>query len=289
MRTLVVGGTGMLGRAVVAEGRRRGDPVLGLSHAQADIRDADRLAYWMEAFSPEVVINCAAMTRVDDCQTEVAHAMEVNGRAVGTLLEAAQTRGARLVHVSSDYVFAGDRSRPYREDDEVGPRSVYGESKQAGELAALESDTSLVVRASWLFGPGGASFVGTIVGLLERGKVPLRVVDDQVGAPTYTPFLAGALYDLAIARATGIVHYRNRPSTSWHGFATAIADQIAPLVEVLAVSTEEFPRPAPRPAYSVLDTSRVESLLGRRIEPWLAGLFRDLRTFPLLESCPGGP
>lgn len=288
MRTLVLGGTGMLGRAVVLEGRRRGSAVLGLSRAQADIADPARLAYWLDVFAPEVVINCAAFTRVDDCERARDHAMAINGDAVAGVLAQARVASARLVHISSDYVFAGDQGRPYREDDATGPRSVYGQSKLAGEAAALADPSSLVVRASWLFGPGGPSFVRTMVDLIARGQVPLRVVDDQIGAPTYTPFLARALFDLASAGTTGMVHYRNRPSVSWHGFAAAIADQVAPGTVVVPVSTESFPRPAPRPAYSVLDTGRAESLLGRRIEPWLAGLYCELKTLPLLQARPGG-
>ena len=288
MRTVVLGGAGMLGRAVVSEGRRRGYAVLGLSRAQADVADRSALRRHLDTFAPEVVINCAAFTRVDDCEHERERAMKINGEAVGSVLEATRAVGARLVHISSDYVFSGDGERPYREDDEPGPTSVYGCSKLAGERAALGDPTSLVVRASWLFGPGGPDFLHTMVKLIESGRTPLRVVDDQIGAPTYTPFLSRALFDFILAGACGIVHYRNRPSVSWHGFAAAIADQIAPGTDVIPVSTEEFPRPAPRPAYSVLDSGRAEHVLGRRIEPWLAGLFAELETFPLPQACSGG-
>lgn len=288
MRTLVLGGTGMLGRAVVSEGRRRGFAVLGLSHGQADLADEKRLRHWAERFMPEVVINCAAFTRVDDCETEPEAAMAANGDGVTAALEAARSVGARLAHVSSDYVFAGSGQRPYREDDATGPTSVYGRSKLAGERVALADERSLVVRASWLFGPGGPDFVHTMVRLIEAGRLPLRVVDDQIGAPTYTPFLARALFDLVSAGVCGMVHYRNRPSVSWHGFARAIADHVAPETEVIAVTTQEFPRPAPRPAYSVLDVRHVERTLGRRVEPWLAGLFAQLEPFPLLQARPGG-
>jgi dTDP-4-dehydrorhamnose reductase len=128
------------------------------------------------------------------------------------------------------------------------------------------------VRSSWLFGPGGASFAATMLGLIDEGKVPLRVVDDQVGCPTYTPFLAAALCDLAAAGARGVVHYRNREPVSWHGFATEIAGQWDGRVEVLPVTTPQFPRPARRPAYSVLAVDRCEELLGRRVEHWGWGL-----------------
>ena len=198
-RALVLGGTGMLGHRVVAEGRHRGHAVLGPSRAQADLTDPDRLAGWMERFRPEVVINCAAMTVVDDCESQEERATAVNGTGAGAAAEAARRVGARFVHVSTDYVFDGAGERPYRTDDPTAPVSAYGRSKLAGEEAVLAqaADGASVVRTSWLFGPGpGPNFVKTMLRLIEAGKT-LRVVDDQVGAPTYTPYLAAALWDLA--------------------------------------------------------------------------------------------
>jgi dTDP-4-dehydrorhamnose reductase len=275
MRTLILGGTGMLGRDVREAARRRGWPVLALSRGQADVEDLSRLAHWVSSFRPEVVINCAAFTRVDDCETEREHAMRVNGEAVGNVARAAAAGGARLLQVSTDYVFDGEaRERPYLEDDPTGPRSVYGESKRLGEQLALAHANSLVVRTSWLFGRGGPNFVATITGLIDSGK-PLRVVTDQLGAPTYTPYLAQALLDLAALPAVGVVHYRNREPVSWYSFATEIArwwpGPQGP-VEVVPVTTAEFLRRAPRPAYSVLSVARCEALLGRPVEPWEWGL-----------------
>lgn len=288
MRALVLGGTGMLGRAVAWEGRRRGAGVLALSRAQADIADPDRLAYWCDTFAPEVLINCAAFTKVDECETERDHAFRINGDAVAHVVEAAQRCGARVVHVSTDYVFDGQGERPYTEEDPVAPRSVYGASKLTGERSALGDPRSLVVRTSWLFGPDGPNFVTTMLRLITEGRTPLRVVDDQVGAPTYTPFLARALWDLAAQDVRGVIHYSNRDATSWCGFARAIVACTRPETEVVPVTTDEFPRPAPRPRFSVLDTGRVERLLGRPVEPWLAGLSNYLATFPRLQGCPGG-
>jgi dTDP-4-dehydrorhamnose reductase len=193
-----------------------------------------------------------------------------------------------LVHVSTDYVFDGEGQRPYTENDAVAPRAVYGASKLEGEREAAADPRALVVRTSWLFGPGGPNFVTTMLRLIEGGQTPLRVVDDQVGAPTYTPFLARALWDLAAQNARGVIHYCNRDAASWCGFARAIVASTRPETEVVPVTTDEFPRPAPRPRYSVLDTGRVERLLGRPVEPWLAGLSDYLATFPRLQGCPGG-
>jgi len=275
MRALILGGAGMLGRAVAAEARRRGWAALALSRGEADVTDRERLLYWAAAFRPQLVVNCAAFTRVDACESERELARAVNGDGVGNALAAARAAGARLVHVSTDYVFDGGAASPYREDAATAPLSAYGESKLAGERAALADPRSLVVRTSWLFGPGGPNFVATMLGLVAAGRTPLRVVDDQVGCPTYTPFLARALADLAARQATGVVHYRNREPVSWYAFARAIVRLSAggpEAAEVVAVTTAEFPRPAPRPAYSVLDVARFEAAIGRRVEPWEAGL-----------------
>jgi len=276
LRCLVLGGAGMLGQAVVQEARSRGWAALGLSREQADVTDRDRLLQEAREFRPEVVLNCAAYTKVDDCETEVEQAFAVNGEGAGNAAAAAESVGARLVHVSTDYVFSGAAREPYREDAPTGPLSVYGKSKLEGERRALKYDRALVARTSWLFGPGGSNFVATMVGLIEAGKVPLRVVDDQVGCPTYAPFLASALLDLARLGTTGVLHYRNREPVSWYAFAVEIARLWSGAAEVIPVTTAEFPRPAPRPAWSVLDVGRFEQLAGRRVEPWEWGLVETL-------------
>jgi len=268
----------MLGRAVAAEWRRHGRAVLALSRDQADIRDRSRLIAHAGRFRPRLIVNCAAFTRVDDCETERDLALEINGAAVANVVAAAEHVGADLIHLSSDYVFDGEADAPYREGAITGPRSVYGESKLRGEHQALRYERTLVLRASWLFGPGGPNFAATIRRLLRQGRVPLRVVDDQVGCPTYTPFLARAIRELAAVGKRGVLHYRNREAVSWHGFATEIANVVDAGAEVVPVSTADFPRPAPRPAYSVLDVTLFETAVGRRVEPWIAGLVSYLET-----------
>lgn len=279
MRTIVLGGTGMLGRAVVVEARTRSLPVLGLSREQADVRDRERLLYWVDAFRPELIVNCAAYTKVDACEGEGrVDAFAINGEAVDNVVAAAREAKARLVHVSTDYVFDGKASEPYAEDAPAGPLSVYGQTKLDGERRALSYDRSTVVRTSWLFGPGGPNFVATIVALIEKGQ-HLRVVRDQEGAPTYAPFMARASLDLAQLGAGGVVHYRNREPVSWYSFASEIAglwSGTRRVQEVVPITTVEFPRPAPRPAYSVLDVSHFEEITGRRVEPWGWGLVEYL-------------
>lgn len=277
MRALILGGTGMLGRAVVAEARNRGFAAAGLSHHQANVTDRDRLLYWVDAFRPRLVINCAAYTRVDDCESHPDTAFAINGEAVENVVAAAREAGARLLQVSTDYVFAGDADQPYGEGAPTEPRSVYGRSKLLGEEHALAYGDALVVRTSWLFGPGGPNFVATMLRLMDQGETPLRVVDDQTGCPTYTPFVARALWDLAaLEDLTGVIHYRNRRPSTWCGFAREIARLWDRSVDVVPVTTEEFPRPAPRPAYSVLDVSRFEAAVGREVEPWGWGLVEYL-------------
>ena len=276
MRALVLGGTGLLGKALVAAARSQGWAALALSHSQADLTDRERLLYWADAFRPELIVNCAAYTQVDDCEAHPETAFAVNGQGVENAAAAAERAGARLLHVSTDYVFDGTAAEPYREDAPTAPLSVYGASKLEGERRALAYDRALVVRTSWLFGPGGPSFVTTMLRLIDQGKLPLRVVEDQTGCPTYAPFLAQALIDLAPTGLTGIVHYRNREPVSWYAFAREIAHLWSGTDDVVPVPTAEFPRPARRPAYSVLDVTRFEQAAGRRVEPWGWGLVEYL-------------
>lgn len=297
MRALIFGGTGMLGRAVVAEARRRGMAALALSRGQADVTDGERVRYWADTFRPDWVVNCAAFTRVDDCEAEEARATAVNGDAVADVAAAAAGVGARLVQVSTDYVFDGRSDSPYGEDAGTAPLSAYGRSKLAGERHALAGDgaerdassgaeRNLVVRTSWLFGPGGPNFVAAIFGQIEKGNRQLRVVDDQTGCPTYTPYLARAIWDLAAAGAAGVVHYRNREPVTWCGFAREIVHLSDCSVGVTPVTTAEMPRPAPRPGYSVLDVTRFEQTVGRRVEPWGLGLVEYLANWQRKGSRP---
>lgn len=272
MRTLILGAHGIVGRALATETRRRGWPTLAVGRAQGDLEDRGRLLALATTFRPALVVNCAAFTQVDLCETRRDLALAVNGAGVGHVVAAAAAVGARTIQISSDYVFDGRATRPYREDDPTGPLSVYGESKLAGEVAALADPRALVVRSSWIFGAGGASFPAALLARMESGERSFRVVSDQTGAPTYAPFLARALADLGESGASGRIHYRNREPVTWYEFARAIARRVDPAIEVVPVPTREFPRPAPRPAYSVLDVERFERGAGRRVEEWERGL-----------------
>jgi dTDP-4-dehydrorhamnose reductase len=276
MRCLVFGGEGLLGRALAREARRRGDAVLALPQEVADIERPGELLAWAGEFRPTAIVNAAALTRVDDCEGSAATAMAVNGTAVAHVASTAAAVGARLVQVSTDYVFDGTARAPYPEDAPTGPRTAYGASKLAGERQALASPGALVVRTSWLFGRGAPNFVDTMLAFAARGERRIAVVDDQTGAPTYAPHLAAAILDLLARGAEGIVHYRDREPVTWAGFARTIFEEWLPEVEIVPVSTAEVPRPAPRPAYSVLDVAKVERILGRKVAPWHLGLVEHL-------------
>lgn len=268
-RAVVLGAAGQLGREVADELRRRGTDVLAADRRRADVIDTEAIVALAARFGAAAVYNCAARTDVDGCEADSETALEINGRAPARLA-AALPRACRLIHVSTDYVFDGRGRRPYREDDETAPGTAYGRSKLGAEQAVAEAG-GLVVRTSWVFGPEGRNFVSAIAARLGRGE-PLRVVSDQIGCPTYAPYLARALVDLQAAGAAGIVHYCNAPATSWHGFAVAIVGALGLNADVRAIATADLPRPAVRPAYSVLDVARFESITSRRVEEWTSGL-----------------
>jgi dTDP-4-dehydrorhamnose reductase len=265
MKILVTGGRGQLGRSVAA---RAADAIV------VDIEELD-ICGPIDLPRCDLVINAAAYTAVDKAESERDRAFAVNRDGAANLARACRERGVRLVHVSTDYVFDGTATRPYREDDPIAPIGAYGESKAAGERAVLELGGT-VVRTSWLFAEGGPSFVHTML-RLARERPVLRVVADQHGCPTYAGDLADALIALAAAPA-GVYHYCNDGATTWHAFATAIVEEArarGPVAceRIDAITTAEYPTPAKRPAYSVLDTSRVRAL-GIVPPSWRIGLAR---------------
>jgi dTDP-4-dehydrorhamnose reductase len=273
---LITGSHGQLGRSLVELCTGRGMDFEGRDIDTLDISDQSAVTRWIEEARPGAVINCAAFTAVDDCESNEELAQSVNGNAVGHLASACNAVGARLVQISTDYVFAGDGVTPYNVDDPVSPVSAYGRTKLAGEELARTARDHLVVRTAWLYGHGGRNFVEAIRDQIEAGTENLKVVADQQGCPTFCNDLAGAILDLLSIGTGGIVHAVNTGATTWHGFAVAIAECLGADAEILPVRTEEFPRPAPRPQYSVLDTSRLEAELGRSMPTWRDALQRYL-------------
>jgi dTDP-4-dehydrorhamnose reductase len=268
----------MLGVDVQAAAGRAAHEVVALSRAELDIADADAVAAALERVRPDVVINCAAYTRVDDAESDVEGAARVNAVGPGVLAGAAAGVGAWMVHVSTDYVFDGTKtSGPYVESDLTGPRSVYGSTKLAGERAVVAAapDGHTIVRSAWLFGSGGPCFPATILAA-AASRPELRVVDDQIGSPTFTPHLAEALLALAAGRVLGVCHVAAAGETSWFGFASALVASAraggasaGDWASVSPCSTAEFPRPAPRPAFSVLRSERPEVPV---LADWRVGL-----------------
>ena len=280
VQLLVTGVYGQLGRALERVARERGVAIAGHDQDTLDVRHAGVVTDFVLRLEPTTVVNCAAITAVDDCECDEEAAYAANAAAVGHLAMACNRVGSRLIHVSTDYVFSGDGDRPYVESDPPAPLGVYGRSKLAGEHQAAKADRHLIVRTAWLYGRGGRNFVESIRGQLRSGTSPLRVVADQTGSPTFCDDLAEAILDLERCRATGVVHAVNAGATTWHGFAVEIAHQLGSAVEIVPVTTAEFPRPAPRPAYSVLDTTLLAALIGRSMPPWQDALKRYLSAPP---------
>jgi dTDP-4-dehydrorhamnose reductase len=277
MRWLITGAGGMVGADLSAELLSRGEDVVALSRKDLDISDSRLVDRAVRDAAPQIIVNCAAYTKVDDCETNEALANAINGSSVEALAASANTADAVLTHISTDFVFDGRKTTPYEVNDPTGPLSAYGRSKLLGEFAASHARKHLIVRAAWLFGVHGPNFVEAIRNQVRKGTNPLRVVNDQRGRPTYTPHLATALIRLSQLAtrsdvARGIVHYADQGEATWFDFASAIVEELGANTEVRPVTTDEFPRPAQRPAYSVLSTERYERLTGTKPEGWREGL-----------------
>lgn len=273
---LITGVYGQLGLALERVAKERGLATAGCDVDTLDIRDPVAVSELVGRLAPRFLVNCAAYTAVDDCETDEDVATAVNGTAVGHLADACNATGATLVQLSTDYVFDGSGTRPYTEADSVAPNGAYGRSKLRGERLAATAARHLIVRTAWLYGHGGRNFVEAIRRQIDGGATSLRVVADQVGSPTFCDDLARAILDLVATDAGGTVHAVNSGAISWHGFAVEIVRLLGADVAIEAVATADYPRPARRPAFSVLDTERLEALIGRKLPPWQDALARYL-------------
>lgn len=278
MRILVVGCRGMLGRDLM-ENLPGDDDLTGVDIEECDITDPVQCRELVKTVVPDWIVNAAAYTAVDACETHREIAMAVNGAGPGNLAAAARENGASMLHVSTDYVFDGTKREPYDEMDPVAPQTVYGESKLAGErrVAEILPDHHLIVRTSWLFGEYGKNFVDTILFLAANGK-PLRIVSDQYGCPTYSGDLVRMIRGLIDNRSHGIVHATNSGVTTWYDFAVYFVSKLYPGVSIAPVTTEAFPRPARRPEFSVLSTERLDRLLGCSQPVWQDAVDRYLES-----------
>lgn len=267
MRILVTGAGGILGKALGE--RLRGAHTLYLwGREEADLTDEAQVKAAARGIAFDAVVHAAAMTNVDGCESAPDEAMRVNRDATRHVAELARERNATFVYVSTDYVFDGTKRSPYLEEDATAPINAYGRSKLEGERAAAASGArAVIVRTSWLFGPGGKNFVDTIASKLERGE-SLRVVDDQKGSPTYSRDLAHAIELLLRRGSVGTVHATNAGATTWYGLAREIARALGSDASIEPVTTAEFPRPAARPRYSVLSGARFRAWTGENLRPW---------------------
>jgi dTDP-4-dehydrorhamnose reductase len=252
---LVTGAGGMLGTDLLTALTSRGEQVTGLARASLDLTDAAAVTNAVTRSRPDVVVNCAAWTAVDAAEAAEEQALAVNGGGAANLAASCASVGARLVQVSTDYVFAGDSARPYAEDDVPAPRTAYGHTKLAGERAVLTRlpDSGYVVRTAWLYGAHGPNFVATMI-KLEDQRPTVDVVDDQHGQPTWTADVARQIIALVGSGATpGIYHATSSGRTTWFGLAREVFGLLgADPARVRPVPSSAMPRPAPRPAYSVL-------------------------------------
>ena len=286
-RWLVTGAGGMLGSDLAGALERAGESVSGLSRADLDITDEAAVLAAVRGCAPDVVVNCAAWTAVDEAESREDEALAVNGRGAGHVAAACAASGARLVHLSTDYVFGGDATRPYTERDAPGPRTAYGRTKLAGEKAVLGAlpGTGYVVRTAWLYGAHGRNFARAMI-RLERERATVTVVDDQRGQPTWTADVARRIIALARSGAAGgIYHVASSGEATWFEFAREIFRLLgADPARVRPVRSSEYPRPAPRPSYSVLGHEALPALGIEPIGHWQTAL---QRAFPALRAGTG--
>jgi dTDP-4-dehydrorhamnose reductase len=269
LKLLVTGAAGMLGRDVLLAAGNAGHDVVGYGRAELDVTNPETIARRFELERPDVVINCAAWTDVDGAEEAEEAAFAINGSGPGHLAAAAEEIEARILHVSTDYVFDGGKGAPYVESDQPAPLSAYGRTKLAGEEAvAAANKRHFIVRSAGLYGLGGRNFVDTMLRLAERQN-EVTVVRDQIGSPTYTWHLAYGIVRLIEGIEYGIHHMAAAGQCSWYEFAREIFEQTKVECKVLSITSEEFGAAAPRPAFSALVSQREHAI---RLPSWQDGL-----------------
>ena len=284
---LVFGQTGQVAQSIAASAdRHKALTILQLGREQADLTQPEQIARQIVAHKPAIVINAAAYTKVDQAESDEATAMLVNAGSPGAMAEACDKVGAALIHISTDYVFAGDGAKPYREDDPVAPQGAYGRSKEQGERAVRAAlERHIILRTAWVFSATGQNFVRT---MLRLNRETIRVVDDQTGNPTPADTIADACLTMASRIADhrhgawGTFHFCGQPSVTWYGFAKAVfaeAEKLgktAPKLE--PITTDQYPTPAKRPAWSVLDAGKIEANWGIAAPDWRKALPEIVRS-----------
>ncbi len=277
MKVLVTGASGQLGHDVCAELARRGIEHMGTSSADLDVTDAPAVHEAVLRYDPDAVIHCAAYTKVDRAEDEPDKCWAVNADGTKNIALACREIGAKLIYISTDYVFPGDGERPYEPGDPVGPLGVYGESKLAGELAVRTLlEKYFIVRISWVFGTNGSNFVKTMLRLSEN-RDEVSVVCDQVGSPTYTADLAGLLCDMVITEKYGVYHATNEGTCSWAEFAAEIFRLAGRDTTVRTIPTCEYPTLAARPLNSRMGKDKLEQAGFQRLPAWQDALARYIK------------
>ncbi|MRN54382.1 dTDP-4-dehydrorhamnose reductase [Paenibacillus monticola] len=278
MKVFVTGSAGQLGQDVVLLLQQQGHEVLGCDRQEMDITDLDQCQKVIGDFAPEVVIHCAAHTAVDAAESDIDAAYLINATGTRNVALAAEKAGAKLVYISTDYVFDGLGTLPYHEYDNTNPQSIYGKSKRAGEILVQSfSSKYFIVRTSWVYGKYGNNFVKTMLKLGQE-KPLLQVVNDQKGSPTYTVDLTKFILELIQTEKYGVYHASNSGACTWYEFTGAIfaeAEDILGLsftAKIEPCGTEQFPRPAPRPRNSVMDHLSIRTNGFQDIRHWREGL-----------------
>lgn len=270
-KILVTGANGQLGKELKQlESKYPQFEFIFLSREDLTIHHFELVRNFFKGYHPRYLINCAAYTAVDRAETEKDLAFQVNGEAVGVLAAVCKEYGTKFLHISTDYVFDGTASAPYKEDAATNPQSVYGASKLEGEKEALHFNTdTIIIRTSWVYSEYGRNFVKTMIKLMNE-KEQLYVVNDQIGSPTYAADLADAIMQIISSGkwSPGIYHYSNEGVISWFDFAVAIRDLTGSTCKVTAIPTTSYPTPAKRPVYSVLDKSKIAGTYGISLKDW---------------------
>lgn len=283
MKILVTGVTGQLGRETVLALQQRGVDAQGISRAEVNFSQPLQVETFFAEHAADWVINCAAYTQVDQAESDAQLAFLVNRDSAAAVARGVKQSGGRLLHVSTDFVFSGDASRPYGESDCAEPLGVYGQSKWQGEQQVRAVlDQAIVLRTGWVYGVHGKNFVKTML-RLASDRDELRVIDDQLGSPSWTADIANAMWSLISGSAAGTYHFSNEGVASWYDFAQAvleIARQSGIGIKasrVIPIPTEDYPTPARRPAYSVLNKQKIRAELDYPIPHWRVALHNMLQ------------
>lgn len=280
---LVIGANGQLGKSLSSVCDSVNGLIYFTTRRDLDITKPESIKEALHSFKADYIINCAAYTAVDKAEQEEELAYEINRDGVINLIKESDHLKSKIIHISTDYVFNGEASQPYKENDLIDPQSVYGKSKSAGEMALMElaNDRSIIIRTSWLYSEFGHNFLKTMLRLGDE-KEELNVVSDQVGVPTYARDLANVIFDIissdiSFSSPNTILHFSNYGKSNWYEFAQEIM-RIADLdCTIKPIPTSAYPTPAKRPAFSILDTNKIENLLNFQIRPWKEALIECIR------------